>query len=294
MGGLRESLKGPTQSSGTKKISEEDIQIEKARHDGASGLRELFNRKESASNSNTDEKSHDVLKDIEKEANIETNISHSNEEGITQIQVKSESTEDNFNDSNEVENELSNLKNMTDLIRRKLDDKSNQRESNQGPRYSFSTVTEFKTFQSTEEIKETVAGDLLKTRSAIKKKRTVIIQQTIVMIVESVSNWLDKVDYRISTVKKIKTINQKKQELKSIKEEIEVIEETVDELVEVTEMAVEVIDDESKVTVTSCVSCLKDQAKVVKLYHQQSEDELSDSEDRWEEYVEGIKTIERL
>jgi len=33
---------------------------------------------------------------------------------------------------------------------------------------------------------------------------------------------------------------------------------------------------------------------VVKLYHQQSEDELSDSEDKWEEYIEGINTIERL
>merc|ERR1711915_597838 len=101
---------------------------------------------------------------------------------------------------------------------------------------------------------------------------------------ESVSNWLDKVEYRISTVKKIKRI----------KEEIEVIEETVDELVEVTDMVVEIIDDESKVTVTSCVSCLRDQVKVVKLYHQKSEDELNDSEEKWEDYLDGIDTLKRL
>eukprot|EP00091_Calanus_sinicus_P009808 TRINITY_DN22794_c0_g1_i1.p1 TRINITY_DN22794_c0_g1~~TRINITY_DN22794_c0_g1_i1.p1 ORF type:complete len:231 (-),score=45.02 TRINITY_DN22794_c0_g1_i1:379-1071(-) len=59
-------------------------------------------------------------------------------------------------------------------------------------------------------------------------------------------------------------------------------------------MAVEVIDDESKVTVTSCVSCLRDQVKVVKLFHQKSEDELSDSEDKWDEYIAGLNTIERL
>merc|ERR1711915_126390 len=97
-----------------------------------------------------------------------------------------------------------------------------------------------------------------------------------------------------STVKKIKTVNQKKEELKSIKEEIEVIEETVDELVEVTDMAVEIIDDESKVTVKSCVSCLREHVKVVKLYHQKSEDELNDSEEKWEDYLDGIDTLKRL
>jgi len=273
--GVREILGQPKDNENAGKEEKENVPENTAQHEGAVGLRKILNEKEN-------------------DKTVDKNISHSNEQGITQINVDSDHIEDTNRENNEEENGLTNLKNMTDLIRIKLDNKSNQRRSEPGTRYSFSTITEVKTFQSTEEIKETIAGDLLKTRSAIKKRRTVIIQETIVMIVESVSNWLDKVEYRISTVKKIKTVNQKKQELKSIKEEIEVIEETVDELVEVTEMAVEVIDDESKVTITSCVSCLNDQVKVVKLYHQQSEDELSDSEEKWEEYVEGIKTIERL
>ena len=33
---------------------------------------------------------------------------------------------------------------------------------------------------------------------------------------------------------------------------------------------------------------------MVKLHHQKSEEELSDSEDKWEEYIEGIKTIQSL
>eukprot|EP00092_Neocalanus_flemingeri_P025196 GFUD01027327.1.p1 GENE.GFUD01027327.1~~GFUD01027327.1.p1 ORF type:complete len:2646 (+),score=708.19 GFUD01027327.1:241-8178(+) len=243
-----------------------------------------------------------VEKDTEKDKKSDIEISHSNKEGVTEIEIENTGVTgkdqieeiDVIRQSNEEDICLDNLKNMTDLIKRKLAGKSNQRNSDAGSKYTFSTITETKTFQSTEEIRETISGDIFKTRSAIKKKQVIIIQQTIITIVESVSNWLDKVEYRISTVRKIKTINQKKQELKSIKEEIEVIEETVDELVEVTEMAVEIIDDESKITVTSCVSCLRDQVKVVKLYHQQSEDELSDSEEKWEEYIEGMNTIERL
>merc|ERR1712142_1119837 len=180
---------------------------------------------------------------------------------------------------------FNNLRKLTGILKAKI-------AINQDSKYESRYET--RTFEKVEETQETIALELGNVKSAIQKKKVIIIQQTIITIVQSVSNWLDRVEYRISTVKRIKTVNQKKEELKNIKEEIEVIEETVDELVEVTDMAVEIIDDESKVTVTSCVSCLRDQVKVVKLYHQQSEDELSDSEDRWEEYVEGIKTIERL
>ena len=38
----------------------------------------------------------------------------------------------------------------------------------------------------------------------------------------------------------------------------------------------------------------REQVKVVKLFHQRSEDELGDSEERWEEYLEGVNTITRL
>merc|ERR1712045_25606 len=139
-----------------------------------------------------------------------------------------------------------------------------------------------------------MGNDMRSTKAAIQRKQTVVIEQTIITIVESVSDWLDRVEYKISTVKRIKTINQRKEELKNIKEEIEVIEETVDELVEVTELAVEVLNDESKVTITSCVQCLTENVKIVKLQRQQSEDELSDSEEKWDEYLEGIKTVGSL
>merc|ERR1712032_10559 len=177
---------------------------------------------------------------------------------------------------------MENIKSMTDNLKRKISDTEKPRN-----RYRF----ESRTVKTTEEVKETVSNDIKNTRAAIMQKQTIVIEQTIITIVESVSDWLDRVEYKISTVKRIKTINQRKQELKNIKEEIEVIEETVDELVEVTELAVEVLNDESKVTITSCVQCLTENVKIVKLQRQQSEDELSDSEEKWDEYLEGVKTV---
>ena len=183
-----------------------------------------------------------------------------------------------------------NLKAVSDIVRRRLGANSGETKS----KYFMSTVTEIKTEESFEEFREQISGDILKTRSAIKKKHVIVIQHTIITIIETVSNWLEKVEYRIVQVRRVRSVNQRKQGLKSIKEEIEVIEETVDELIEVCEMSAEVIGDESNVTVTSCVLSLKEQVKVVKLFHQKSEDELGDSEERWEEYLEGIQMISRL
>merc|ERR1712045_486984 len=180
---------------------------------------------------------------------------------------------------------IDNLKSITDHLKGKIG--ANNKAKNN---YIFET----RTFETVEEIQETVAIHLKDAKAAISRKQVVVIQQTIITIVETVSNWLDKVEYKISTIKRIKTINQKKEELKNIKDEIEVIEETVDELVEVTDMAVEVMNDESKVTISSCVNSLSEHVKIVKLHRQQSEDELSDSGDKWDEYLEGVKTVSNL
>merc|ERR1712073_74529 len=109
---------------------------------------------------------------------------------------------------------IDNLKSITDHLKEKIAT-NNQAKNN----YIFET----RTFETVEEIQETVAIHLKDAKAAISRKQVVVIQQTIITIVETVSNWLDKVEYKISTIKRIKTINQKKEELKSIKDEIEVI-----------------------------------------------------------------------
>ena len=122
----------------------------------------------------------------------------------------------------------------------------------------------------------------------------ITVQKTIITIVETVSKWLDNVEYKILKVKQISSTQKKKKELQNIKDEIEIIEETVDELVEVTEMAIEILDDETVVTVSTCVHSLQEQIKVVKLFHKQSEEELEGNVEEWDDFLEGIKMVEYL
>ena len=136
----------------------------------------------------------------------------------TRIEVKDEENAP-FEEGSEADEDLcrDNLRTVSDLVRRKLNRGSDASE----PKYIISTVTEVKTYQM-EEIKEQISGDLNRVRSAIKRKKVVVIQQTIITIVETVSNWLEKVEYKICTVKRVRSVNQRREELKNIKEEIEV------------------------------------------------------------------------
>jgi len=182
------------------------------------------------------------------------------------------------------------MKFLTELMKRKVNRDSSEESCDQ----RLFTSTEISTFESKKETKTSIKDNLENVKHYISKKQIVVVQKTIITIVESVSKWLDNVEYKILKVKKIKSVQKKKQELKNIKDEIEVIEETVDELIEVTEMAIEIFNDETRVTVSSCVDCLKEQVRTVKLFHQKSENELEESEDQWEEFLTGVDMAEQL
>merc|ERR1712156_759875 len=83
---------------------------------------------------------------------------------------------------------IDNLKSITDHLKDKIAT-NNQAKNN----YIFET----RTFETVEEIQETVAIHLKDAKAAISRKQVVVIQQTIITIVETVSNWLDKVEYKI-------------------------------------------------------------------------------------------------
>merc|ERR1711915_937146 len=98
---------------------------------------------------------------------------------------------------------FNNLRKLTGIFKAKI-------AINQDSKYESRYET--RTFEKVEETQETIALELGNVKSAVQKKKVIIIQQTIITIVQSVSNWLDRVEYRISTVKRLKTVNQKKEE----------------------------------------------------------------------------------
>merc|ERR1711892_1315152 len=126
--GLRDILHQPKVADGN--IST-DTSKSMDEYEGAIGLRKVLNKQEEKiTKSDHGQGSTTALpeypnKDTEKEKNNERKISHSNEEGITQIEVDNTVTVDTNREKVEADISVDNLKNMTDLIRRKLQDKSN-------------------------------------------------------------------------------------------------------------------------------------------------------------------------
>merc|ERR1711973_174860 len=92
-----------------------------------------------------------------------------------------ENNEDNDAEIVEVE-----MEKITGLFKAKIS-------NNQGSKYESRYET--RTYEKVEETQETVALELGNVKSAIQKKKVIVIQQTIITIVQSVSNWLDRVEY---------------------------------------------------------------------------------------------------
>merc|ERR1712198_513188 len=136
----------------------------------------------------------------EKESSISKYETSSHFEGegnnsskITPSDDSCENNEDNDAEIVEVEMEkisdeelvcLNNLKKITGLFKAKIS-------NNQGSKYESRYET--RTYEKVEETRETVALELGIVKSAIQKKKVIVIQQTIITIVQSVSNWLDRV-----------------------------------------------------------------------------------------------------
>ena len=78
----------------------------------------------------------------------------------------------------DIDEEISteNMKTMSDIVKRKLGKPGDE------PKYYISTVTEV---YQVEEIKEQITGDISNVRTAITRKKIVVIQQTIITIVET-------------------------------------------------------------------------------------------------------------
>merc|ERR1711915_870549 len=179
---VRESRGAPKQGTHKKtEISETDI------YEGAEGLRNLLESKDTTAyvpHSNNQESIilHDSTSAVDNDRQP-THVCHSNKDGVTTIEivddnVEKQSDNDNPNEKAEEDLSLDNLRNMTGLIKRKLNDKSSGPSQSDKSKYSFSSVTHVKTFQSTKEIRETIQGDISRTRSAIKKKKIIIVHQT--------------------------------------------------------------------------------------------------------------------
>ncbi|KAJ9594435.1 hypothetical protein L9F63_014160, partial [Diploptera punctata] len=161
----------------------------------------------------------------------------------------------------------------------------------------LATLEEIVTEESVEQQSENVQRNLNLLRSAVETKDVVFIQKTVITTIETISTWLQTIEYRVYLSRQNMNTSpsvDKVKEYNDLRAEISHIEESVGELGGVLDTASEICNNEDKIKMHEYITTLKDQMKAVEEMAQQNEQKVTNDLTHWEEFLNGVNNIHVL
>lgn len=158
----------------------------------------------------------------------------------------------------------------------------------------LATLQEVVTEEPVEQKSVEVQHNLSLLRSAVEKKDIVVIQKTIITTVETISTWLETVEYRVYLSRQKTNTAPTQEQIKeygTLKAEIINIEESVDALEGVLETASGICSEGEKIHMRECLASLQEHVKSVEEIAQESEEKVAKDLICWEEFLNGVNNI---
>lgn len=158
----------------------------------------------------------------------------------------------------------------------------------------LATLEEVLTEEPIEQKSVHVEHNLSLLRSAVEKKDVVVIQRTVITTVETISTWLETIEYRVYLNRqKTNTAPTQEQmrEFGTLKAEISNIEESVDALEGVLETASGICNEDDKIHMKECLASLQEHVKAVEEIAQEGEEKVAKDLICWEEFLNGVNNI---
>ncbi|KAF5292002.1 hypothetical protein FQA39_LY14119 [Lamprigera yunnana] len=161
----------------------------------------------------------------------------------------------------------------------------------------LATLNETVTDESIEEKNDTVQQNLNSLRSAIRRGDVIIVQQTIVTTVETITTWLQTIEYRIY-VQRQQTgdgpSRKKLEEFTNLKGEIANIENNVRQLQDALANTGDIYNEDERNRMKNYVESLENQLKLIEEVTQQNEQIVADDYARWQQFINGLENISHL
>lgn len=161
----------------------------------------------------------------------------------------------------------------------------------------LATLHEVVTEESIEQRNTNVQENLKALKEAVEKRDVVEIQQTIITTVETITTWLETIEYRIY-VNRQQTADgpskERVQEFNDLKEEIGNIESKVEELQSVMKQADDIYNEDDRKRMKSYIDSLQQQVKVIEEVTSENEQLAAGDLKRWEEFIVGVKDLTEL
>lgn len=160
----------------------------------------------------------------------------------------------------------------------------------------LATLHEIITEESIEERNFNVQQNLNAVREAVVKRDVVEIQQTVITTVQTITTWLETIEYRIYLARQQTADGPSKervQVLSNLKSEISSIESNVAELQSTLDEAGDVYNEEDRNRMRNYIESLQQQVKVIEEVTEENEQLAVADLSRWEEFVIGVSELNK-
>lgn len=161
----------------------------------------------------------------------------------------------------------------------------------------LATLHEVVTDESVEQRNFIVHKNMETLRNAIHRNDVTVIQQTVVTTVETITVWLQTIEYRIYMQRQQTGDGPSKERLEefnNVKQEITNIEHTINQLQLALSNSNDIYNEEDRNKMINYVESLQNQLKSIQEVTKQNEKIVVEDLARWEEFINGIENITLL
>lgn len=160
----------------------------------------------------------------------------------------------------------------------------------------LATLHEIITEESIEERNFNVQRNISALREAVEKKDVEEIQQTVITTVQTITTWLETIEYRIYLARQQTAdgpSRERVQELSNLKSEISNIENNVTELQSALNEAGDVYNEDERNRMKNYIEFLQGQVKVIEEVTEENQQLAVADLTRWEEFVTGVNDLNK-
>lgn len=158
----------------------------------------------------------------------------------------------------------------------------------------LATLNEIITDETLAQHNDNVQQNLVTLQNAIERRDVVIIQQSIIITVETITTWLETIEYRIYVNRQQTSegpSRQRVQEFTELKQEIANIETKVEQLQSALQQTGNIYNEDDRVRMKNYIDSLQQQVRVIEEVTEQNEQLASGDLKRWEDFENGVTNI---
>lgn len=131
-------------------------------------------------------------------------------------------------------------------------------------------------------------------QEAIDRQDTIVIQRSVVTIIETISTWLETIEYRVYLLRQQSNDAPSEENIQSfdeLKDELHVVHEHVAQFAKDLKDAGNVVSSDERDKMNKCFATLSDQVKTIEEVTKESEVQALSDLKRWNEYLEFVEQI---